>query len=120
LLFPRSDKAAAAWYKKIASKECLDHNACCGYQLRAEDRQIDKFDFWRGRLVVLKQAFDEAEPNDWRQWWHDRRRGVYRYPLLIAAAALFLTLILGVVQCIEGALQVYMASNPSNLPEQKE
>jgi hypothetical protein len=116
LLFPRSDKAAAAWYGKIASKKHLDYNACCGYQLRAEDRQIDKFDFWQGQLVELKQAFDEAEPSSWYQWWHDKRRGMHRYPLLVAAAALFLTLILGVVQCIEGGLQVYMASNPSNLP----
>jgi len=116
LLFPRSDKAAAAWYEKMASQKFLDHNACCCYQLRAEDRQIDKFNFWRGRLVLLKQAFDEAEPNSWCQWWHDKRRGMHRYPLLIAAAALFLTLILGVVQCIEGGLQVYMASNPSKLP----
>jgi hypothetical protein len=113
LLFPRSDKAAAAWYKKIALEEHLDLNACFCPHLRAEDRQINKFEFWRERLILLKQAFDEAEPNNWSQWWHDKRRGVHRYPLLLAAAALLLTLILGLIQVIEGALQVYEAFHPS-------
>jgi hypothetical protein len=109
LLFPRSDKAGVAWYEKIAIKNGLDLNACLCPHLRAEDRQIDRFDFWRDRLIILKQAFDEAEPNSWSQWWHDKRRGVHRYPLLLAASALILTLILGVIQVIEGALQVYKA-----------
>ncbi len=59
--------------------------------------------------MLLKQAFDEAEPNSWSQWWHDKRKGVYRYPLLLAAVALLLTFIVGVIQCIEGGLQVYKA-----------
>jgi len=112
LLFPRSDKAAAAWYKKIALAEHLDVNACCCPHLRAEDRQINKFEFWRERLIILKQAFDEAEPNSWSQWWYDKRRGVYRYPLLLAAAALLLTLIIGLIQVIVSALQVYVAYHP--------
>lgn len=91
----------------------LDLNACMCPQLRAEDRQINKFEFWRERLCILKQAFDEAEPNSWSQWWHDKRRGVNRYPLLLAAAALLLTLILGLIQVIEGALQVYKAFSPT-------
>ncbi|KAF2183597.1 hypothetical protein K469DRAFT_784833 [Zopfia rhizophila CBS 207.26] len=114
LLFPRFDKASVTWYEWIAAKNSLDPNFCCCSTLRAEDRLIDKFEFWRERLVILKQAFDEAEPNSWRQWWHDRRRGVHRYPLLVAAAALFLTLVLGVVQCIEGGLQVYLAFQSSS------
>lgn len=109
LLLPRSEKAGVAWYKAIAIKNHLDLNACLCPHLRVEDRQIDRFDFWRERLIILKQAFDEAEPNSWSQWWHDKRRGVHRYPLLLAAAALLLTLILGVIQVIEGGLQVYTA-----------
>lgn len=113
LLFPRSDKAGVAWYKKKAIKNQLDMNACLCPHLRVEDRQIDRFDFWRARLIMLKQAFDEAEPTSWSQWWHDKRRGVHRYPLLLAAAAFLLTLILGIFQVIEGALQVYKAFHPS-------
>lgn len=90
----------------------LDINACrCG-QLRAEDRQIDEFKYWRDRLVILKQVFDEAEPTSWSQWWYDRRKGMQRYPFLIAAAALALTLVIGLVQCIEGGLQVYKTFHP--------
>lgn len=108
LLFPRSNKAAMTWYKT----NHLDLNICRCPHLRAEDRQIDRFDFWRERLILLKQAFDEAESNSWSQWWHDKRRGVHRYPLLLAAAALLLTLILGLFQVILGAMQVYKAFRP--------
>ncbi|KAH6677287.1 hypothetical protein B0J14DRAFT_615536 [Halenospora varia] len=59
--------------------------------LKAAHRKIQKFEFWHDRLVMLKQAFDEAAPKTVRQWWSDRRKPVY----------------------IEGALQVYKAYHPS-------
>lgn len=62
--------------------------------------------------MILKQIFDEKEPNTWLQWWHDKRRGLHRYPFLLAAAALALTIIVGIVQCVEGAIQVYKAFRP--------
>jgi hypothetical protein len=97
----------------VPSIKKLDINVItCGH-LRAEDRQIDEFRFWRDRLVILKQVFDEAEPSTWAQWWYDRRRGLQRYPFLLAAAALAMTLLLGLIQCVEGALQVYKAFRPS-------
>ena len=99
---------------KVASAQSLDFKANqCG-QLRAEARQIDEFKFWRRRIVLLKQVFDEAEPTTWRQWWYDRRRSVHRYPLMIAAAALMLNLLLGLTQCGLGALQVYAAYESRN------
>ena len=33
-----------------------------------KERQIDNFEFWHDRLVMLKQAFDEADPKTVRQW----------------------------------------------------
>jgi len=110
LLFP-SNEETRTWLKKVSSSatEKLDSNVTeCGLP-RAEDRQIDLFHFWRDRLVILKEIFDEKEPNTWLQWWRDRRRGLQRYPFLLAAIALALTLLLGVIQVVEGALQVWKA-----------
>ena len=113
LLFPQLDKDTRTWFKRAVSSTNIDFNAIrCG-QLRAEDRHIDQFKFWRDRLVVLKQVFDEAEPATWSQWWYDRRKGVRRYPFLLAAAALALTLLFGLIICVEGGLQVYKAYYPS-------
>lgn len=33
-----------------------------------KERQIGNFEFWHDRLVMLKQAFDEADPKTVRQY----------------------------------------------------
>ena len=119
LLFPYSDPGTRKWYKaqikqevKKAPPHDLDPKLFrCGH-LRADDRHIDAFKFYRDRLVILKQAFDESEPNSLSQWWYDKRSGVHRYPLIIAALALVLTAFFGLIQCIEGGLQTYKAWHP--------
>lgn len=45
----------------------------CG-QLKVKERQTENFEYWHDQLVILKQAFDEAEPRNIKQWWHDRRK----------------------------------------------
>jgi len=75
--------------------------------LIADERQIESFSYWRDRLVVLKQVYDESRPNTIAQWWHDRRNGVQWYTFWVAMLVLFLTVFFGLVQSIEGALQVY-------------
>jgi hypothetical protein len=74
-----------------------------------EDRQIERFIFWRDRLVILKQAYDDATPKTISQWWHDRRNSVQWYTFWVAVLVFVVTTSLGVIQCIEGALQVYMS-----------
>lgn len=83
----------------------------CG-TLRAEERRIERFPFWRDRLVILKQAFDEASPTSLSQWWHDRRSGERWYTFWVAILVLMVTAFLGLVQCVESALQVYKAYHP--------
>ena len=68
LLLPEHDRNVEAWYENEQNnalkraKLPLDPQAReCG-QLKVEDRDIDKFSYWHDRLVILKQAFDEAEP----------------------------------------------------------
>ena len=110
LLFPQSaDKAARVWLGKMQFAEQLDPSILhCG-SLAPGARHITAFRYWRDRLTMLKQAFDDAEPKTVGQWWHDRRRGVQWYTFWVAVLVLVLTVVFGLVQCIEGGLQVYAA-----------
>lgn len=112
LLFPMTNPETRKWFENIATTQNIDKKAIrCG-RLRIEDRRIKAFKFWHDRLVVLKQLFDEAEPSTISQWWCDRRRRVQWYTFWVAALVLALTVFFGVVQSVEGALQVYKAYHP--------
>ncbi|KAH7027959.1 uncharacterized protein B0I36DRAFT_246390 [Microdochium trichocladiopsis] len=125
LLFPqgtfgapqRGKEYKRKWLRKLtaAAAPCavdqrLGH---CFGTLRAEQRHIERFHYWRDRLVILKQAFDEATPTTISQWWHDRRNGERWYTFWVAILVLAVTAFLGLVQCVESALQVYKAFYPS-------
>ncbi|KAH8779343.1 hypothetical protein BGZ57DRAFT_821832 [Hyaloscypha finlandica] len=113
LLFPQSDKGTAKWFRKQPYSLHIDSQVVkCG-RLKADDRQIEKFKFWHDRLVILKQVFDESRPNTLSQWWCDRRNGVQWYTFWVAILVLSLTILFGMVQSIEGALQVYKAYYPT-------
>lgn len=113
LLLPQSDKGIKKWFLNKKSKLCLDPTAReCG-NLSAEQRQINSFKYWRLRLSILKSVFDESEPKSLTQWWNDRRRGERWFTFWIAASVVLLTVFFGMIQSIEGALQVYKAYHPS-------
>lgn len=113
LLLPQYDKKSRKWFRNHKTKWVLDDKATtCGH-LTTEERQIENFVFWHDRLIILKQVFDEAEPSTIAQWWCDRRRKVQWYTFWVAALVLFLTIFFGVIQVIEGGLQVYKAYNPT-------
>ena len=115
LLFPQSDNDTAKWFSKLPYSLHIDGQVVkCGH-LKADDRHIENFKFWHDRLVILKQLFDESRPSTLSQWWCDRRNGVQWYTFWIAILVLFLTIFFGVVQSIEGALQVYKAYHPTSL-----
>ncbi|KAH8767658.1 hypothetical protein BGZ57DRAFT_988294 [Hyaloscypha finlandica] len=109
LLFPQSDPKTRKWFRKLSRTFNIDCQVVKCDRLRAIDRQINNFAFWRDRLVVLKQVFDEAEPSTLSQWWCDRRNEVQWYTFWVAILVLVLTLVFGLVQCIEGAVQIYTA-----------
>ena len=118
-MLPEHDKDVETWFEKQQEqvqkrgKLPLDPKAReCG-QLKVEERQIETFSYWHDRLVILKQAFDEAEPSDIKQWWHDRRKRVQWYTFWVAAVVLGLTIFFGLVQSIEGGIQVYYAAHSS-------
>lgn len=56
---------------------------------------------------MLKQVYDEAQPKTLRQWWHDRRNAVQWYTFWVAVLVLILTVVFGLIQSIEGAIQAY-------------
>ncbi|KAF2135768.1 uncharacterized protein K452DRAFT_281038 [Aplosporella prunicola CBS 121167] len=114
LLLPSNDRDTQTWFRQQQSFCNLDVQANKCTRLRADDRRIDNFAFWRDRLVILKQVFDEAEPSTLSQWWYDRRNGPQWYTFWVAVAVLLLTIFFGLVQSIEGALQVYKAYHPDS------
>jgi hypothetical protein len=117
LLFPQNDSDTRKWLRdqlkpgRISTQ--LDRGLLrCG-QIRAEGRQLDNFQFWHDRLIILKEEFDQSRPKTLSQWWHDRRNGVQWYTFWVAAWVLLLTVVFGAIQSIEGALQVYKAYQSS-------
>lgn len=107
LLLPSTEQDTRNWFFNCAAARRLDERAIqCGV-LRTDRRRIESFSYWRDRLVTLKQVFDESQPKTLSQWWHDRRNGVQWYTFWVAVLVLVLTILFGLIQCIEGALQVY-------------
>ncbi|KUI66045.1 hypothetical protein VM1G_01349 [Cytospora mali] len=107
LLLPSADPETRTWFLKMVATTGLDTRAIqCG-RLSSDRRQIEKFRIWRDRLVTLKQVFDEAQPKTLSQWWYDRRNGVQWYTFWVAILVLVLTIVFGLIQSVEGALQVY-------------
>lgn len=113
LLFPQYDAQSSKWLIRQQRSLGLDHHIIEAGQLKANERQIERFRFWHERIVALKQVFDDVEPSTISQWWFDTRRRVQWYTFWTAVVVVMLTLVFGVVQCVEGGLQVYKAYNPS-------
>jgi len=110
LLFPQNDAKTRVWLQLLQKRGMNIDSAVneCG-NTRAHERVFDSFKIWRTRLVVLKQTFDEAQPQTLTQWLWDRRDGVQWYTFWIAILVFLLTLFFGLLQSIEGAIQVYYA-----------
>ncbi len=108
LLFPEGDANTRKWYTKQADRDELDFGVLkCG----PVQRRIEGYSFWHDRLVVLNEEFNEARPTTFVQWWNDRRDGLQWYAVWVAIG---LTIFFGLVQSIEGAMQVYKAWHPSD------
>ncbi|KAH3954852.1 hypothetical protein HBI81_077310 [Parastagonospora nodorum] len=114
LIFPRHDKQTKRMLQVVCPSELVDRRLQRLQKLHLDDRQIETFKFWRDRLIILKQAFDDSRPAKLSQWWYDRRDGHVWYTFWVAVLVLLLTVFFGIIQSIEGALQVYKAYNPTN------
>jgi hypothetical protein len=120
LLIPPNDAKTSKWFKGKQKQFNLDPSAgCCGH-LNSTARQIENFKYWRDRLVILKQAFDDSEPKTVKQWWNDDRKRVQWYTFWVAALVLILTVFFGLIQSVSGVVQAWAsvkAVNASNSPK---
>ena len=107
LLIPSNDPRSRRWFKKKQKKQGLDRKAGSYSSLSTSARQIDKFHYWRDRLVVLKQTFDESEPQTMASWWYDDRKRVQWYTFWVAVLVLVLTIAFGLIQSIAGIVQAW-------------
>lgn len=63
------------WFQQRRKKNLIDAQAGVCDRLNSSERQIEKFVYWRDRLVVLKGTFDDADPRNISQlWWDDQRK----------------------------------------------
>ncbi|KAH8758063.1 hypothetical protein F5882DRAFT_431958 [Hyaloscypha sp. PMI_1271] len=107
LLFPKGNRQVEKWYKKKDKVEELDFTVL---KVSHPWRRIDGYEYWRDRLVTLKEAFDDSRPRSFGQWWHDRRDATQWYAVWIAV---FFTVFFGFVQSVVGIMQLYKAYYPT-------
>ncbi|KAJ2993080.1 hypothetical protein NUW58_g1954 [Xylaria curta] len=111
LLIPQNDTKTQVWIESQIEAHDLDPLlAECG-SLATHERRFENFNYWNNRLVILKQALDESRPQTISQWWFDRRNGVQWYTFWVAILVFLVTIFFGVVQSVEGALQVYFSDS---------
>ncbi|KAK8085472.1 hypothetical protein PG997_006743 [Apiospora hydei] len=112
LLFPQNDAASQKWLGaqiKGRGRDLLDPALLhCG-SLWTRERRYENFKYWNNHLVILKQALDDARPQTMTQWWHDRRNGVQWYTFWVAILVFIVTIFFGIIQSLEGALQVWLS-----------
>lgn len=103
LLFPRGDVEVEKWYVRQGRDNIIDKAVL---SCKARERDIGEFRYWHDRLVALLQRFEHPRQTTLKQAWFDRRNGAQWYSLWFAIG---LTLLFGLIQSIEGAIQVYKA-----------
>jgi hypothetical protein len=109
-MLPIADKPARRWLKKEMQKRKLDPGCGNCIHLKASQRHTRDFAFWRDRILVAKEVFDEHQPKGILQVWRDDRNQVQWWTFWIAIILFALT----IITCVEGALQVYKAYHPSS------
>ena len=108
LLIP-ADKKMKIWFSQKQKALGLDPKAGAYGPLNATARQTEQFNYWRDRLIILKQTFDEAEPHTLSLWWYDDRKKVQWYNFWVAALILLLTIVFGLIQSVAGIVQAWAA-----------
>jgi type II secretory pathway component PulL len=109
LLIPSIDKKSKTWFQQKQKELDLDPKAGTYGPLNASSRQIEHFNYWRDRLVILKQTFDDVEPHSLSLLVFDDRKKVQWYTFWIAALVLLLTIVFGLVQSVAGVVQAWAA-----------
>ncbi|KAH5216334.1 hypothetical protein HBI62_170630 [Parastagonospora nodorum] len=122
LLLPDTDRRTRHWLECELQDYDLtgvDLNLRHLGSFKANDpaRRLEHFKFWRERLGVLKDVVEEETPYPkvLLRVLHDRKQGDRWLNSWVALVAISLTLVFGLVQSIEGAIQVYKAYHPTTV-----
>jgi len=95
------------WFKQQQRKHRIDASAGICDRLNSSERQIDKFSYWRDRLVLLKRTFDDAEPRNISQLWWDDRSKTQWFTFWVAVLVFIMTVFFGVIQSVAGIVQAW-------------
>jgi hypothetical protein len=107
LLFP-DKKEVHRWFKKERKKiKIIDPFAETNRHLEGSARSLHHFKFWGQRISVLKQAFDNSEPQTFLQWWYDDRNIVQWSTFWTAVTVIMLTIIFGLAQTVATCIQAW-------------
>ncbi|KAL8669840.1 MAG: hypothetical protein Q9168_005592 [Polycauliona sp. 1 TL-2023] len=107
LLIPPTLGAASPWFKHQQQKHRLDSEAGTCDRLNSSERQIDKFHYWRERLVLLKRTYDDAEPKNLSQLWWDDRKKTQWFTFWVAVLVFIMTIFFGVIQSVASIVQAW-------------
>jgi hypothetical protein len=102
-----------AWSACICARHKADLDIEMG-AIEPSTRKVQQFPYWRDRILLLRDAYDNAEPRDVKTWWYDKRNRFQRSTVLFAVIVLILTVLFGLIQSVTGIMQVYVAfrTNP--------
>ncbi len=95
------------WFQQQRKKNAIDAQAGVCDRLNSSERQIEKFAYWRDRLVLLKRTFDDAEPRNISQLWWDDRKKTQWFTFWVAVLVFIMTVFFGVVQSVAGIVQAW-------------
>jgi hypothetical protein len=116
-LFPNRDSKTKTWIES-AEQTGLDRRVlrCGDFTANDTKRLLEHYPFWRERLITLIEAADQAASpiQQILKPLKDRKSGDRWFESWIAIVAIGLTLFFGLVQSIEGAIQVYKAYHPED------
>lgn len=120
LLLPDTDRKTKRWLEDAFTPRlmqiCMDRELlhCGHFKSGHQARHLGHYRFWRDRLEALRDAFEEATPPSraLMRVLMDRKQGDRWLNSWVALVAIGLTLFFGLVQSIEGAIQVYKAYHP--------
>ena len=95
------------WFQQQRQKCRVDASAGVCDRLNSSERQIDKFLYWRDRLVLLKRTFDDAEPRNISQLWFDDRKKTQWFTFWVAVLVFVMTVVFGIIQSVADIVQAW-------------
>ena len=95
------------WFLQQQKENLIDAQAGVCDRLNSSERQIEKFVYWRDRLVLLKRTFDDAEPRNISQLWWDDRKKTQWFTFWVAVLVFIMTVFFGVVQSVAAIVQAW-------------